>query len=174
MSGVCSLPDDELLSLQGEFGRARRRVDASSAVIAFEIARRSDRGLGQQGLAARSGESSPERVIQKLTGVSFSEARALTTAGSALAAVQSGELPWLASVADAVTVGELSVASAAAIVSGLGAPSAAVPCSELLDVATGLVSCAAGAAPEELAKAARTARARLDTDSVAELEAHRR
>ncbi len=174
VAGVCDLPDDQLLSLQGELGKARRRVDARAAVIASEIARRSDRSLGQQGLAARTGESSPEKVIQKLTGVSYTEARALTTAGAALDAVSGGESAWLATVADAVVGGELSVASAAAIVTGLGVPSAAVSCTELLGLATVLVSRAAGAAPEDIAKAARVARARLDTDTVADLEAHRR
>ncbi|MGV8896212.1 MAG: DUF222 domain-containing protein [Rhodoglobus sp.] len=171
--GVASLPDDALLSLQGELGVARRRVDASSAVIASEIARRSDRSLGQQGLAARTGESSPERVIQKLTGVSFTEARALTTAGAALEAVQNGQSVWLSAVAEAVSLGELSVASAAGIVSGVGVPSATVTCTDLGGIAAVLVSRAQHASPEEVAKAARTARARLDTESVADLEAHR-
>ncbi len=83
VTGVGVLADGELLSLQEELGAVRRQVDATAAVVASEIARRSDRALGQQGLAARTGESSPEKVIQKLTGVSFTEARALTTAGAA-------------------------------------------------------------------------------------------
>lgn len=172
--GVGSLPDGALLALQSEFGKARRRLDARAAVVAFEIARRSDRVLGQQGLAARSGEPSPEKMIQKLIGVSFSDARALTTTGAALDAVRHGGSEWLATVTDAVTEGDLSVASAAAIVGGLGVPSAAVSSTELLDAATLLVGRASRSAPEDVAKAARTARARLDSESVADLEAHRR
>jgi hypothetical protein len=45
--GLCA--DDELFALQGELGLARRRVDARAAVVAAEIARRSDRALGQHG-----------------------------------------------------------------------------------------------------------------------------
>jgi Domain of unknown function (DUF222) len=172
--GVGSLADDQLLAVQGELGLARRRVDARAAVVAAEIARRSDRALGQHGLAARAGEPSAEKLIQKLTGTSASEARALTTAGRALDAVEGGGSAWLSSIADAVSSGELSVASAAAIANGLGEPSAEVSSSELLEVATGLVSRAGGATPEDIAKAARLARARLDIDSVADLEEHRR
>lgn len=174
VDGVGALADDDLLAMQGELGRARRLVDARAAVIASEVSRRSDRALGQQGLAARMGESTPERVIQKLTGVCLNDARALTAAGAALHAVQLGDSVWLASVADSVAGGEISVASAAAIVSGLGEPTAAVPSSELLSAATLLVSRAADATPEDIAKAARAARARLDSESVADLEAHRR
>ena len=179
VAGVGDLADVQLLALQSELGAARRRVDASSAVIACEIARRSDRALGQQGLAARTGECSPEKVIQKLTGVSFADARAMITAGTALDAVRSGNAGRLMSVADAVTDGELSVAGAAAIISGLGEPSAAVSCTELRDIATVLVSRAGAstgigaAAPEDIAKAARLSRAQLDMGSVADLEAHR-
>jgi Domain of unknown function (DUF222) len=172
--GVGSCADDELFALQGELGLARRRVDARAAVVAAEIARRSDRALGQQSLAARAGEVSAEKLIQKLTGATASEARALTSAGRALDAVEAGGAVWLSSVAGAVTSGELSVASAAAIATGLGEPSAAVSGSELLEAATILVSRAATATPEDIAKAARLARARLDTDSVADLEEHRR
>lgn len=170
--GVCDLPDDALLALQSEFGRARRQLDARAAVIASEIARRSDRALGQRGLAARTGESSPEKVIQKLTGVSFADARALTAAGAVLDAVYHGESAWLSSVADAVTDGALSVGSASAIVSGLGEPSETVSTAQLSSAATVLVTRADGASPEEIAKAARVARARLDSDSVADREAH--
>ena len=173
VAGVGDLADELLLALQGEFGAVRRRVDAGSAVVASEIARRSDRAFGHQGLAARAGESSPEKVIQKLTGVSFSDARDMITAGTALDAVHSGEAGWLTTVAGAVTDGTLSVAGAAAIVSGLGKPTETVSCSELLEVATVLVSRAGGATPEDVARAARTARTQLDTASVADLEAHR-
>ncbi|MBG6056547.1 hypothetical protein IWX81_002985 [Salinibacterium sp. CAN_S4] len=174
VGGVGSCADEELFALQGELGLARRRVDARAAVVAAEIARRSDRALGQQGLAARAGEASAEKLIQKLTGATASEARALTGAGRALESVQGGGAAWLSTVAGAVTSGELSVASAAAIASGLGEPSAAVSSGDLLEVAAVLVSRAGSATPEDIAKAARLARARLDTDSVADLEEHRR
>ena len=66
------------------------------------------------------------------------------------------------------------MASAAAIAAGLGEPSLAISSSDLREVATVLVSCAGTATPEDIAKAARLARARLDTDSVEDLEEHRR
>lgn len=179
VDGVGALADGELLALQGELGRARRVVDARAAVIASEIARRSDRALGQQGLAARMGEPSAEKLLQRLTGVSVTDARALTAAGATLDAVQHGQAAWLSGVAEAVDQGHISVASAAAIAGGLGQPCETVMAAELFSAASALVSRATGgtgaigATPEDLAKAARAARAGLDAASVVDMEQHR-
>ena len=165
-----SLADDALIEVQRQAGAARRRVDAVNAAIAGEIARRSDRALGHQGLAARLGAATPEAAIQSLTGVSVTDARALTAVGVAIDA----ESPWLAPVTSAVADGSLSVASAAAITRGLGAPTATVAADDLLDAATELVDLARDSTPESAARSARVLREGLDVASVADLEAHRR
>ncbi len=165
-----SLADDALIEIQRQAGAARRRVDAVNAAIAGEIARRSDRALGHQGLAARLGAATPEAAIQSLTGVSVTDARALTAVGVAIDA----ESPWLAPVTSAVTDGTLSVASAAAITRGLGTPTATVAADDLLDAATELVDLARESTPESAARSARVLREGLDVASVADLEAHRR
>jgi len=170
IEGLGRVPDAHLLELQRQGGAARRRVDAVNAAIAGEIARRSDRALGHQGLAARTGASTPEKAIQQLTGVSLSDAKALTVVGVALAT----ESPWLAPVESGVSDGTLSVASAAAIMTGLGSPAANVAADDLLDAATELVEFAKLTTPENTAKAARNLRESLDVASIADLEAHRR
>jgi Domain of unknown function (DUF222) len=80
----------------------------------------------------------------------------LTSAGRALDAVQGGGAVWLSTVAGGVTCGELSVASAAAIATGLGEPSAAVSSSDLLEVVAVLVCRAGTATPEEHRRSKRT------------------
>ena len=158
-----------------------------NAAIAGEIARRSDRALGHQGLAARLGASTPEGAIQSLTGVTLADAKALTVVGAALGAALGGALsgtgvgaaadvgsPWLAPVTNAVADGSLSVASAAAITRGLGVPTDTVAADDLLDAATELVDLARESTPESAARSARIMRERLDVASIADLEAHRR
>ncbi len=170
VEGLASLADDALIEVQRQAGAARRRVDAVNAAIAGEIARRSDRALGHQGLAARLGAATPEAAIQSLTGVSVTDARALTAVG---VAIDTGS-PWLAPVTSAVADGSLSVASAAAITRGLGTPTATVAADDLLDAATELVDLARESTPESAARSARVLREGLDIASVADLEAHRR
>lgn len=170
VTGLTDLSDGELLELQRQSGAARRQVDAVVAAISGEVARRSDRSLGHDGLAARTGAATPEKAVQALTGVSLAEARALVAAGGAL-----GEgSPWLVPVADALSAGDLSVASAAAISSGLGSPGADVAADDLLDAASALVDFAAQSSPELTMKAARHAREQLDVEHIADHEEHRR
>ncbi len=168
--GLCDVPDGTLIELQRQAGAARRKVDAVNAAIAGEIARRSDRALGHQGFSARLGAPTVEAAIQSLTGVSLTDAKALTTVGAALEA----DLPWLAPVLDGVVDGTLSVATAAAITKGLGVPTENVAADDLLDAAAELVSMATDSTPESAAKSARIVRERLDVASIADLESHRR
>ena len=170
VSELAVISDEELLELQRESGAARRRVDAVVAAISGELARRSDRALGHQGLAARTGAATPEKAVQRLTGVSFTEAKALVAVGTSV----TPENPWLAPVSEAVESGDLSVASAAAIARGLGSPSADVAADDLLDAASTLVEFARGASPESTANAARQLRDRLDVATISDVEAHRR
>jgi hypothetical protein len=170
VSELGAISDEELLELQRESGAARRRVDAVVAAFSGELARRSDRALGHQGLAARTGAATPEKAVQRLTGVSFTEAKALVAVGTSV----TPENPWLAPVSEAVESGDLSVASAAAIARGLGSPSADVAADDLLDAASTLVEFARGASPESTGTAARQLRDRLDVATISDVEAHRR
>jgi hypothetical protein len=75
------LGDRELMDLQRELAAVRRRVDASSAAVAGELARRSARDLGYRGLAQSQGDRTPENLVSRLAGVSGPEARTMVSVG---------------------------------------------------------------------------------------------
>jgi hypothetical protein len=164
---VRGVSDDALMGMQRDLAESRRRVDAASAVVAGELARRSHHELGYGGLAQRSGARTAERLVSRLTGMSGTEARAMVVVGEALA----GRQPWMASVADAVAGGDVSVGAAAAIGSGLGEPSEGVDAQQLARAAERLARDVAGLPPEEAAKRARRVRDELDENGVADREA---
>jgi len=176
--GIVHPDDAALLDGLAAIGAAQRRVEATHAVFAAEVARRSDRRLGQSGLAARSGFARVEELLQSVTGVSRAVSGSLVVAGELLAGVK----PWLAPVARAVASGELSVAAGAAIAGGLGDPDAEVSADALVDAAVALVDASVAkpsadsstvVPPEQARIDARRVRAELDAASVTELEAHR-
>jgi hypothetical protein len=168
VAGLGRETDAQLVALQREVSAARRRLDAVTVAITAEVARRSDRSRGQDGLAARLGASTVEQAVQQLTETSRAEAKALTTVAMALGC------DWLDPVGTSITEGELSVAAAAAIAGGLGSPSGDVTRHTLHEVATALVARAPQTTPEALGRAARQAREELEVERIADLEAHRR
>ncbi|NYF09830.1 hypothetical protein HDC94_000986 [Leifsonia sp. AK011] len=170
VEGIAHVTDERLLELERQATAARRQVDAVTIAITSEIVRRSDSSLGHAGLSARLGAASPEKAIQALTGVSFAEARALATVATSVG----DDSPWLSPVRSGVADGSLSVASAAAIATGLGTPDADVAADDLLDAADQLVDLAATATPESVGKSARILREQLAAANIADLEAHRR
>jgi hypothetical protein len=160
------LRDDELIAEQQAFAAARRLLDAGAAAVAAEIAHRSRRELGSDGLAQSRGMRTPENLVAQVTGLSTRDARTLVTVGTLI----SDPDPWLASVADAVTTGGLSLEGADVIRAGLGGTGAGdadrVAPEELATAATRLVDEAPGLTLEQLARRARAARATLDTAGV--------
>ena len=163
--------DATLIAALQELAAAKRGIEARTATLTAELARRSDRARGQDGLSARLGAPTVEAAVQTLTGATRAEAKALT----AVAAVE--ESPWLESVGSSVADGELSVSAAAAIVTGLGTPTADVSAADLQDAATALVESATTGrhrTPEETARAARRAREELEREHITDLEEHRR
>jgi hypothetical protein len=164
------LRDDALLGLLHELDDASRGIAAAKARVAGEIARRSAFSAGHAGLAARLGERSPEKLIQRLTGVSAGEARELTAAGAVLRDVQDGVAPWLHAVATSIDDGLLSVAGAASIAKGLGEPTATVSEAALIEATKHVVEFATTATPEETVARARAVRDQIDTTGVADRE----
>jgi hypothetical protein len=167
LSGVRALDDDALMSVQRELAEARRRVDAASATVVGELARRSHRDLGYRGLAQRTGARTVERLVSNLTGMSGAESRAMVVVGEALG----GDAPWLNSVVESLASGGLSVGAAAAIKTGLGDPSAEVSREALDQAAQRLADEAKNLTPEKTAQRAREARDELDAAGVADREA---
>ncbi|MGV8896065.1 MAG: DUF222 domain-containing protein [Rhodoglobus sp.] len=163
---LSALDDTALLSLQGEIAASRRQLDAVSASISAEVSRRSALELGYAGLAQRSGLRTPEALVQRVAGVTRTEARSMIRVGLAL----DGSSPWLDPVAAAVRDGSISVASADGIVAGLGAPGSHVAADDLQDAAARLVDVASRTTPERIAAAARSMRDNLDLEGVEDRE----
>jgi len=156
--------DAELQQRQQEFAAFRRRIDVGSARVAAELARRSSRALGYEGLAQRDGLRSAEQLIEKLAGVTPSEARAMVRVGELL---DSTELP---AVSEAVAAGDLSVLAADAIRTGLGEPTDDIPAETLADAASLMVDIAAHLPLRRVAAQARALRDSLDELGVTERE----
>ena len=165
-----SLTDAELLAVQADIAAWCRQGAAAAARVAGEVARRCAAGLGQEGLAQRTGLRTPEALIQQVTGVTRAEARGLLRVGEMLATGS----PWLSEVTAAVTAGTLSVAAAEAIATGLGVPTATVAADDLADAAGRLVDVAGHVTPEKIAAAARAVRDDLDPAGVVDREEHLR
>lgn len=166
LSGLSRVSAAELERLLGVFAAARRKVDAGEALLAGEVARRSSLERGAAGLAQSSGDRSPEAYVARVTGTSVREARDLVSVGAVLEATP----PWFAAVTDGVSSGALSVGSAAAITTGLGAPSASVSPDDLLDAAQELVAAASTMTSEKVARRARELRDELDAAGVVSRE----
>ncbi|MEZ5190217.1 MAG: DUF222 domain-containing protein [Schumannella sp.] len=158
LRGIEALSDDEVLGLQKQIAAVRRAADRDMAVVANEIGRRSARELGYAGLAQRSGDRTPERMIARVSGLSVPEARAMLSAGEVL----DGTGAWLTPVAEGLASGDLTVGAAAGIRAGLGEPSADVDADELARAAERVARDAVGSTPEQATKLARVARDELD------------
>jgi hypothetical protein len=167
LDGIARADDLELIAVMRAWSKARREVDAGLAVLAGVVAARSTLELGYDGLAQRAGARTADGFVSQLTGTSGPEARAITAVGT----MMNDPAPWLGDVVAAVTAGTLSVGSAAAIVTGLGAPSADIAADDLADAARTLVDSAATLPPEKVARRARELRDELDDAGVIDREA---
>ena len=114
--GVCSadydaLTDAELLAGQRDLARLRGLVETRSVWMAKTLAHRSRPELGQKGLAAQQGFTSPDELIQTMTGSTRKDALKLVDVGRMLADTEAAE----AQQAKAAALRRLGVAG-----SGLG------------------------------------------------------
>ncbi len=167
------LGDVELLEAQGALAQIRRRVDAASAQLADEIAHRSRRELGYDGLAQRLGARTPELLVQRITGATAREAHSLVRIGALMTTPTSERpdpSPWLSEVGQAVSVGRLSIEAAAAIRTGLGSPDNEITAEALAAAAATLVAEAPTLTTERLAARARDLRTELDLSRVRDRE----
>ena len=173
--------DDSLLAFQREVAASARLLEQAAATFAAEIAFRSRRELGYDGLAQRRGVRTPEALVQQVTGASSQSARRLVRVGTLVADLTAHDTggsalaePWLEPVLRRVTAGELSAEALEAIRSGLGAPSDSIGVDALTEAARSLAHEATAVSLETLAAHARELRDQLDFASVAEREQQRR
>jgi len=148
------MPDGELVEAQRSLAVRIRALESESALVAAEIARRSSRELGYDGLAQRLGARTPERLVQVLSGGSLADARRLVRVGTATE-------PWLEPTAG------LGVQQVDAIRSGLRG---ALPTDVLAGAAARLAAEAAALDVDAIARRAREVRDELDASSVAQHE----
>jgi hypothetical protein len=187
-----ALSDDDLVAVPAALARVQHRLEATAAIAAGMIAKRSRIDLGYTGLAQRSGYRTPAGLIQKVTGdsnrhvsklvrvgVMIQQADEARTAATAPVdpnnpgATERFGRSWLARVAAAVAAAEISLDAAEAIRVGLGEPSETVTETALAGAASDLVNAAADLDVDALAIRARTAREDLDEAGIADREAER-
>lgn len=169
---TAALTDADLLDRQRLLSEVERRVTAASAALAAEVRHRSRPELGHDGLAARHGARTPEKLVQTITGATKGRAATLVRIGSLLptAPPAPDRSPWMGEVAAAVAAGDLSLDAADAIRAGLGTPTDEVPADALALAARFLVPLAAILTVEALAVRAREERLALDLALVVERE----
>src|SRR5215207_2030507 len=166
LSGLARASHQELMSGMRLWASHVRHAESVVAAFAGEIDRRSSRDAGHEGLAASTGARGPEGLVSTLTGKSARDARDLVTVGRLMDAPP----VWLTDVAAGVSDGSVSVGAAAAIVTGLGEPTADLGVDDLLDAAQTLVAEAGQLPPEKVAKRARELRDELDAAGIADRE----
>lgn len=163
---VRAYTDQVLLDVQRGLAVERRRIDAQAAIVAAEVAYRSRRDLGYEGLAQRLGARTAENLVQQVTGSTSREAQTMVRVGELMTVTSP-----LDAVGSAVESGELSLEAAEVIRAGLGTADDSVSSSDLAGAAEELLSQAGALAVEKLAVRAREYRAILDEGHVADREA---
>lgn len=182
---LSTMADDALLAALERAADVRRLVDARSALLAGEVARRSAPQLAHAGLAQKRGHRTADELVRVTTGSSRHDARVAVRAGAMLLGSttpvnESGgrdarALPrWAQALAGPVTRGELSTAGLDAIRSGLGEVSATVSDEALAGAVTALLDDIRSLDVDRLFRRARCLRDELDTAGVAERERARR
>jgi 5-methylcytosine-specific restriction protein A len=149
-SAVPGLDDEAVVRLLGEVEALGRRVDALRVALAGEVAERSRRELGRDGLAAGLGRNAME-LVQRVTGASGVAVNRRIRLGRATRAAVSitGESlrPVFGQVAAGLEDGVLGLDAASAIVDTLS-PALRVTAAERVRVAeAGLVAGAVAADP---------------------------
>ncbi|MCD2440691.1 DUF222 domain-containing protein [Agromyces sp. SYSU K20354] len=164
----------------------RHEVERHQALAAAEVSRRSRAGFGQQGLARRDGHASTGAMLQSITRASKRDAAALVIVGEMVAEVEAAAefermrhadpdmaavlpevvTPWFSPLSAAVVAGELTVAVADAIRSGLGEPGDDADEAGLRAELDALIPLCADVHADAARRVARQARDRIDAAGV--------
>ncbi len=169
---LAGLTDDAVLEALDRAAAVRRLVDARSALLAGEVARRSAPHLAHSGLAQRHGHRTPEELVRVTTGSSRHDARVAVRAGAVL--IEAGLPEWAQALVAPVTRGELSTAGLDAIRSGLGDISESVSADALASAVGALLAEIGALDVDRLFRRARQLRDDLDAAGIADRERGRR
>jgi len=192
---LSQLVDDDLLTLTTLGASVRRLLDARTALVAGELARRSHPELGHTGLAQRLGHRTVEELVRVTTGESRRDAVTAVNAGRLLVAPaivasavvatavvatavvapgQGGAFPpapsHLGPAISAVRAGIHSTAALEAIRTGLGEPTESITADALHAACERLVEAAGALDVDRLHRLARHLRENLDSDAIADRE----
>jgi hypothetical protein len=163
-----ALDDSGLLAMAQVAAHQQRISGVLAAILAGEIARRSALELGHNGLAQRTGFRTPEEMVRSTMGVSARDAYQSVRVGRMEHAEWSGAEPWLAPVRSALRAGDISVAAADSIRSGLLDHNTHVSEAALLEATTSLSELATTLDADRLYRRAREARDDLDDAALAD------
>ncbi|MFB7892080.1 DUF222 domain-containing protein [Microbacterium sp. NPDC056044] len=133
---VGTLTDDELLGLLADTTDARKALELIVAGASAEVARRSSRELGYEGLAQRKGLRTSTALVQQITGLGRADVTRAVDAGKELVPALEpvvevdgacdAPVPvveeWLGELRGALSSGSLTQAQFQAIRAGLGEP----------------------------------------------------
>ncbi|HKP05696.1 MAG TPA: HNH endonuclease [Microbacterium sp.] len=134
---VGELTDDDLLRLLTDTTEARKALELIVAGASAEVARRSSRELGYEGLAQRKGLRTGTALVQHITGLGRADVTRAVDAGNELApavvepvadveSAAASPAPvveeWLSTLRGALASGRLTQAQFQAIRGGLGEP----------------------------------------------------
>lgn len=139
--------DPTILQLARESGRVARSLDGLQARLAGEVARRSDRSLGHDSLAAREGFANAGQLLAELQGVSAGTGAGQARLGEALTA------PGMDPVQEAIDTGRISRDQATAITRGLDGVQA--PADVITGAVTGLIGTATTGSVQDVETASR-------------------
>jgi hypothetical protein len=186
VESIDGLDDAALAELITDASRGRSEFDTVLTAAAGVAAKRSERALGQAGLAQRSGHQNAVRFVQSLTGSSRGEASRQVRLGGAMGETDAAErrlredvvsaadapgsalLPWNHSITAAVSTGILSPTAGDAIARGLGEPGDTCDSETLRAAASRLVHDAASVSVDDLFGRARQERDSVDPHGVRE------
>jgi hypothetical protein len=179
---LAALDDDRIVELHRAIAECERRLGSYKTHAAAQLARRSRRDLGHDGLAARNGFPSPEKMLQNVTKSTGREAAQLVAIGRLLDesdaatkliddgfAAVGGEpvvVPWQAPIAEAVACGILSIECGDALRRGLGRETELVGADLLRSLAERLIAEKADLSADQLLKAARLERDLIDAEGI--------
>lgn len=183
-----SVSDDDLIALTELGASARRQLDARTALIAGELARRSRPELAHAGLAQRLGHRTADELVRVTTGESRRDASTAVNVGLLLAACDeratdshdevdvelAAKSTHLAPAIAAVRAGTLSPAALDAVRSGLGEPGHCVTAESLRSACEALVASPETLDVDRLYRRAREVRVELDSTAVTDRERRQR
>lgn len=166
--GVSELHDDRLVDVLALAEQLGRQADRIRVVVAAEVAERSRRELGSDGLSWRFGQRRPGHLIEQLTRISAAEAARRMRLGAAVMprrALDGHALPPLfARVAESFAAGWIGVEAATQITRQLERVSARCAPDDILHAETVLVEGALFESADLVAMSARVWRDALDAD----------